>query len=306
MGVGVADDQNNEQDGDRPRRVLTIREAIEAASMRLGAAGVEEPRTDAWLLLAHLRSEDRATLLAHAREPLDDDLLTAFECLVDRRTAREPFAQIIGRKEFWSLDFQISADVLCPRPDSEHLVEAALEEVQRFMPRRAWQGSILDLGTGSGCLLLALLNELPAANGIGVDVSMEALSVARLNGQKLGLDERVHWFCGDWGASLQGCFDLIISNPPYITDGDAETLAPEVRDFEPAKALFAGNDGLDAYRSLRHDLNSLLTPEGSVCLEVGEGQAEAVEALFLEVGFLSSRRLRDLAGIDRCLILRRA
>ncbi len=305
------DDRRAELESQDTRCICTVREAIEEAVERLGAGGVEEPRTDAWLLLAHLRSVDRATLLAHGREPLDDDLLTSFQRLVDRRIAREPFAQIVGRKEFWSLDFQISVDVLCPRPDSECLVEAALEEVQLLGPqnepsrKRDWQGRILDLGTGSGCLLLALLSELPAARGIGIDVSMRALSIARLNGERLGLVKRARWICGDWGASLEGSFDLIVSNPPYVTEDDAEDLAPEVRDFEPAMALFAGEDGLDAYRSLRKDLDRLLAPGGAVCLEIGEGQADAVEALFLQAGFRSIRRRRDLAGIDRCLILRR-
>ena len=311
MGFSVADGQQDESHGEGPGRGRTMREAVDEAVMRLGAAGVDAARTEAWLLLAHLRSADRATLLAHAHEPLDDVLWRSFEGLVDRRMAREPFAQIIGSKEFWSLDFQINADVLCPRPDTECLVEAALEEVQSMDARqdnwcpREWRGRILDLGTGSGCLLLALLSELRAADGLGVDASRKALSVARLNGERLGVDERVRWLCSDWGTSLEGQFDLIVSNPPYIAEEDAEVLAPEVRDFEPATALFAGKDGLDAYRLLRHDLNRLLADGGAVCLEVGEGQAEAVEALFLGAGFPSSRRRQDLAGIDRCLILRR-
>jgi release factor glutamine methyltransferase len=201
--------------------------------------------------------------------------------------------------------------VLCPRPDSECLIDAALQEVQRLASQNGpghphkWPGRILDLGTGSGCLLLALLSELPASRGVGVDVSMQALSLARLNGERLCLDQQVRWLCGDWGASLEGRFDLIISNPPYIAEEAADDLAPEVRDFEPAMALFAGKDGLDAYRILADEFNRLLQPDGAACLEIGEGQADTVEALFLQAGFPSIRRRQDLAGIDRCLILKR-
>ena len=317
-----------------------IREAIERAVRCLRTAGVEEPRQDAWLLLAHLRSQDRATLLAHGREAIDENELSTFLHLVDRRAAREPLAQIVGRKEFWSLDFRVTADVLCPRPDSECLIEAALNEVEWSVHRtkrnkqhklaaltpdradpavpsqshepearpgaiRDWAGRILDLGTGSGCLLLALLSELPLASGVGVDISTRALSVARSNSQRLGLAKRAHWLCSDWGASLDGHFDLIISNPPYVTEGEAENLAPEIRRFEPATALFAGEDGLDAYRRLRNDLSRLLAPGGAACLEIGAGQADSVEKLFAAVGFVSIRRRQDLAGTDRCLVVKR-
>lgn len=282
---------------------LVIRSVVERAARRLAAAGVDSPRQDAWLLLAHLRGADRASLLADSHDGLDPREVRQLECLVERRAAREPLAQIVGAKEFWSLTFQISADVLCPRPDSECLVEAALEQIDRKRPPHRWAGRILDLGTGSGCLLLALLSELPMAYGIGIDISTSALAMARSNGQRLGLDARVDWMCGHWGAALDGCFDLIISNPPYIAEG--ETLAPEVRQYEPANALFAGSDGLDAYRSLRYDLGRLLAPGGQACIELGAGQAASVEALMRESGLQTLASRQDLAGIDRCLILQR-
>ena len=253
--------------------VLTIRDAIEQAAKRLKMAGVDGARHDAWLLLGHILQQDRATLLAHALDNLGPEDHHAFSRLVDRRTDREPIAQIIGRKEFWSLEFRVTADVLSPRPDSECLIEAALAEVNRRSQASAWSGRILDLGTGSGCLLLALLSECPATIGIGVDISQRALSTARLNGERLALAERAHWLCADWGTALDGDFDLIISNPPYVTTGEAERLAPEIREFEPASALFAGIDGLDAYRLLAGDLRRLLVPEGVALLEVGVGQA---------------------------------
>ena len=285
--------------------LLIIREAIEQATIRLQTAGVEGPRREAWLLLAHMCQQDRVTLLAHARDPIEQDDWSSFQELVRRRAAREPLAQIVGRKEFWSLDFAITSDVLCPRPDSEALIEAALAELGRRCNISGWPGRVLDFGTGSGCLLLALLSELPAAFGVGIDISQQALSVAEANGRSLGLADRVSWLRGDWGAALHGHFDLIISNPPYISHCEAEALAPEIREFEPEAALFGGDDGLVAYRALSLDLERLLALDGLICLEVGFGQADAVETSLAAAGFKTVDRHQDLAGIDRCLIARR-
>jgi len=265
-----------------------IREVIEQAKRHLASAGIDDARQEAWLLLAHIRRQDRATLLAHALDDLGQDDWRGFQQLVERRAAREPLAQIVGRKEFWSLDFRVTSDVLCPRPDSETLIEAALAEIRRRSKANDWVGHILDLGTGSGCLLLSLLSEMPGASGVGVDVSMQALSIARSNSQALCLADRAAWLCGDWGTALDGRFDVIISNPP--------------RRFEPETALIGGEDGLDAYRSLGHDLSRLLAPNGLVFLEIGAGQAEAVERLLAASGFRTIDRRRDFAGIDRCLI----
>lgn len=294
------------QRNEKSRNVLIIRDVIEHAAKRLKMAGVEEARHDAWLLLGYRLQQDRATLLANALDSLGPEEQHAFSELVDRRTDREPLAQIVGQKEFWSLDFQITADVLCPRPDSECLIEAALIEVGRRCQAGAWAGRILDLGTGSGCLLLALLSEWPAASGVGVDISRRALSIARSNGEKLALARRTHWLCADWGTALDGSFDLIISNPPYVSKGEAEALAPEVRGFEPATALFAGEDGLDAYRALAGDLNRLLVSKGVALIEIGAGQAQSVEGLLEDKGLRPIGRRQDLAGIDRCLIAERS
>ena len=284
---------------------MIIRDAIEQAAGHLRAAGVDGARHDAWLLLGHVLELDRAALLAGALDDLGSKDQSSFSDLVDRRAAREPLAQIIGRKEFWSLDFRITSDVLCPRPDSECLIEAALAEINRQSPTAIWPGRILDLGTGSGCLLLTLLSECPTAKGIGVDLSQKALSIARSNGERLALAERVEWLCADWGAALGGSFDLIVSNPPYITTGEAKSLAPEVRCFEPPTALFAGGDGLEAYRALAADLRRLLSPGGTAILEIGAGQAVSVEALLEVNGLRSAGRRLDLAGIERCLIVKR-
>ena len=281
---------------------MIIRDLIEEAANRLRAAGVADARQDAWLLLAHVSGQDRATLLAHARDPLSADDRRLFQTLVDRRARREPLAHIVGRKEFWSLDFRVSADVLCPRPDSECLIDAALAEVgKRCRPSdRALR--ILDLGTGSGCLLLALLSEWSTAGGIGVDASSSALKIARSNAERLGLAKRAVWLCADWGTALAQRFDLIVSNPPYIAVNEKPRLEPEVRQFEPETALFAGEDGLDAYRRLADDLRRLLLPDGLALLEVGFDQAGPVETLLEDAGLKTLGRRQDLAGIDRCLI----
>lgn len=290
---------------DEDEGILIIREVIELAVNRLRAAGVADARQDAWLLLAHVCGQDRATLLAHARDPLGADDRRLFQGLVDRRARREPLAQILERKEFWSLDFRISADVLCPRPDSESLIEAALTEVDKRCRPNARALRILDLGTGSGCLLLALLSEWSTASGIGVDRSSTALTIARSNAEMLGLAERAAWLCADWGTALDQRFDLVVSNPPYIARSDRPKLEPEVRQFEPEAALFAGEDGLDAYRSLAGDLHRLLVPNGLAFLEVGFDQADPVEALLEGAGLNAIGRRQDLAGIDRCLIAER-
>ena len=281
---------------------LIIRDVIEQAANRLRAAGVADARQDAWLLLAHVCGQDRTTLLAHARDPLEADDRRLFQDLVDRRTRREPIAQIVARKEFWSLDFRVTADVLCPRPDSECLIEAALAAIDKREQPGDSALRILDLGTGSGCLLLALLSERSTASGVGVDRSSSALTIARSNAERLGLAKRAAWLCADWGTALDQRFDLVVSNPPYIAVNERPDLEPEVRQFEPEAALFAGEDGLDAYRSLASDLRRLLVPNGLAFLEVGFEQADPVEALLRGAGLKVIGRRQDLAGIDRCLI----
>ncbi len=284
---------------------MIIREGIAEAAGLLARAGVEAASREAWLLLGSVLEWDRATLLAHAGDMLGPVDRGAFLELVERRARREPIAQILGEKEFWSLPFAISSDVLCPRPDSETLVEMALKLLKE---RSAGQGRplrILDLGTGSGCLVLALLHELPHAKALGVDRSPEALAVARANGDRLGLSSRVAWLSADWGSALMGVFDLIISNPPYIECSAWSELAPEIRLFEPVAALTAGEDGLDAYRQLAGDVQRLLAPAGFACFEHGFGQGDAVAGLMSKVGLACIERRQDLAGIERCLAVQR-
>jgi len=275
-----------------------VGEELARAAVRLQAAGVEGPRRDARLLLARVLGVNIEAILAHPEQPLTPPQCAAFEALVARRTEREPLSRILGEREFWGLSLRISAATLDPRPDSETLVEAVLER----LPTRSEACSILDLGTGSGCLLLALLMELPHATGLGVDFDPAAIETARGNAQRLGLAGRARFAAGNWGEAVSGGWKAIVSNPPYITESAIDSLAPEVALYEPRRALDGGSDGLSAYRSLAPQLRRLLAPDGVAVLEIGEGQAASVEDLLAAAGLVSWGRRRDLAGFDRCVI----
>ena len=278
----------------------TIGDALDAAARALGDAGVPEPRRDAQVLLARALGAGRETVLGHSERLLTPAQHAAVDAFVERRRAREPVAYILGRQEFWSLDFLVTRDTIIPRPDSETVVEAALAEVAD----RAAPLSVLDLGTGCGCLLLALLSELPGAWGVGIDVSAGALDVARSNAARLGLAGRAAFVRGDWGRSLGGRFDSIVVNPPYVGDAEIGTLAPEITAFEPRIALAGGAGGLAAYRDLAADLPRVLAPGGAAVLEVGAGQAASVAAIVADDGLVETGRRRDLAGIERCIVVR--
>jgi release factor glutamine methyltransferase len=273
------------------------RRLVELAG-KLAAAGIEDARSEAWLLLAAATGRGRADLIAGAALALSPAEEKCLEALAVRRLSREPMAYILGSREFWSLPFVVGPAVLVPRPESETVVEAALETIGD----RAAPLSILDLGTGSGCLLLALLSELPHASGLGTDGSAAALAIAKDNAEQLGLADRAAFREGDWGGGLVGPFDLIVSNPPYMAQADAAGLAPEVRAFEPKDALFAGPDGLDAYHALAPDCARLLAEDGVVCLEIGRGQGPAVAGIMRRHGLRLVASRPDLAGIERCLI----
>lgn len=268
---------------------ITVAAALAAAAARIGGAS---PRLDAEVLLAHCLGVDRGTLILRSDLRIEPQ---AFDRLVDRRAVGEPIAYIIGRREFWSLDLAVTPDVLIPRPDSETLIEAALATLPRPPAR------ILDLGTGSGALLLAALSEWPAATGLGIDASPTALAVARGNADRLGFGDRAAFALGDWGQGLVERFDLILCNPPYVES--AADLSPEVR-REPATALFAGAEGLDEYRRLVPQLPGLLAPGGIAVVEIGHTQAMAVLDLAAASGLRGDVR-RDLGGHDRCLVLAR-
>lgn len=272
------------------------RAAVAAAARRLAEAGVDSPRLDAELIAAHLLACDRALLMARDRDPLPADLAIRFEALLAARAARRPLAQILGRREFWSLNFEVTAATLDPRPDSETLVETVL---RRLGGRRTAPLSILDLGTGTGCLLAALLSECPSARGLGIERSAAAAAVARRNIEALGLGTRASVTEGDWLTGLHGPFDVVVSNPPYIPAADLPALAPEVRLYEPVDALVGGVDGLDAYRAIFAGLAPVLAQGAVVAVEVGAGQAPAVAALAAAVGLHGVEIDRDLVGIER-------
>jgi release factor glutamine methyltransferase len=269
-----------------------------AAALRRGAgrlAGVaDSPRLEARMLLAHALGVGQADLLRDGGVEIDT---TPFDQLLDRRMAREPMALILGHQGFWTLDLLVSPATLIPRPDTETVVEAVLRDA----PRSA--GRILDLGTGSGCLLLALLTEFPAAFGVGIDRVADAALLAQANAARNGLADRSSFVVADWTDPIRGRFDIIVSNPPYIRSGDIPGLMPEVALHEPASALDGGADGFDAYRTIVRRLGSLLAPNGLAVLELGAGQANVVgdlaRAAGLTVGFH-----RDLAGIERAISLR--
>jgi release factor glutamine methyltransferase len=251
---------------------------------------------EARLLLAHAQGISQEDLLREAA-PVRLDVL---EPLLNRRTAHEPLALIVGHREFWSLDFAVSRDTIVPRPESETLIDAALAA---FGGRRP-PATILDLGTGTGCLLLAALSEFPSAFGIGVDRSPAAASLAARNAARLGLANRAALICADWATALSAGFDLILCNPPYIATSDLVGLMPEVAEYEPHSALDGGPDGLGAYRCLLADLPRLLNPGGLALLELGAGQASAVSEVAANAG-LASRLRHDLAGIARAIVLQR-
>jgi release factor glutamine methyltransferase len=276
----------------------TIAAVLDRAAASLGAAGVEQPRRDARLLLAETLDGGAALITGHPERELEPAEVEGYTALIRRRRAREPVSRILGRREFWSLTLRVTPDVLDPRPDSETLVEAVLARVGD----RDAALQVLDLGTGSGCLLLALLSELPRARGLGIDISPAALQVARDNAETLGLSSRAEFRRGDWGRELAGSWQVIVSNPPYIIEPAIPDLAPEVARYDPSLALSGGADGLAAYRCLVPRAARLLAPGGVLALEVGAGQADEVERLLGAAGLTGHCRARDLAGTDRCVL----
>lgn len=282
---------------DAPRTIAAERHAL---GTRFQSAGIDSADADARLLIAHAIDIDRATLLTHGHRVLTADEIAAIDTLAARRLKREPVARIIGHKEFWSLSLKVTPDVLSPRPETETVVELALDTLVRdALPLERLH--VLDIGTGSGALLLALLSELPNAIGTGTDVSTAALEVARANAARNGLAARCRFTACDMASEIVGSFDLIVSNPPYIRHGDICGLEPEVRDFDPILALDGGVDGLDAYRTISVQSAPLLAPGGRLIVELGRGQEAAVRALFAQAGLKVGTSRSDLAGIPRAL-----
>lgn len=275
--------------GDRAR-------LLREASISLRQAGLDDPVREARLLLRWASGLSAAAFSAALAEPSPADEQARFLDGVTRRARREPFSHISGTRPFWGREFLVTGDVLDPRPETETLIAEAIRHPFR---------TVLDLGVGSGCILLTLLSERPAAVGLGVDLSVDALEVARRNAATLGLSARVQFQQGHWLQDVSGTFDLVVSNPPYIAEDEMDGLAPEVRDYEPAIALTPGGDGLDAYRDISARIGSVLAPGGRVVVEIGPTQAGAVSDLLRRGGLTCDAPVPDMDGRDRVIIAHR-
>jgi release factor glutamine methyltransferase len=275
---------------------------IGEVSRLLGKAGVESAGLDARLLVAHACGLSHENLVAQSSRLLSDPEHQNLDLLVCRRQAREPVSRILGRRAFWSHEFSIGPATLDPRPDTETLIELAVALIgeERHVEKTL---AIADIGTGSGCILLSLLDELPNAWGVGSDVSAEAIGLAISNARALGLSNRAHFAQASWLDGLAGPFDLLVANPPYIPSAEISSLAPEVALFDPRLALDGGADGLEPYRAIAGRLGEVLRPGGWAVFEIGMGQSRAVADLLVEAGFeldgRSYREKTDLAGVIR-------
>jgi release factor glutamine methyltransferase len=278
----------------------TVGAVLEAAVARLAEAGIERAHAEARLLLEAATGLSRAAVIGFPERTIDAIALGVFDAMLGRRCSHEPASRILGRREFWSLSFEVSPATLDPRPDSETLVSAVLAQIGD----RAAALSIIDFGTGTGCLLLAILSELPNAEGTGIDLSDEAVEVAQRNATALGLERRARFIRDDWARSVPGQFDVVVSNPPYIETQAIDGLAPEVARYDPRAALDGGTDGLAAYLALLPQAKRLLKPGGFVALEIGQGQGPAIRNLARVAGLSESGGASDLAGIERCLLFR--
>ena len=278
-----------------PPMTQTLVQAWTAAKARLSAAGVEAPVIDARLLVEAAVRASRADIIADPHRVLSAEQAATLEGFIARREGREPVSHILGRKGFWTIMLRVTGDVLTPRPDTETIVELVLRDLPEG---RAFD--MLDLGVGSGAILLAVLAERPAGRGLGVDISEEALAVARENVAELRLADRAGLQRGDWTRGLSdAAFDLVVANPPYVRSAEIETLEPEVRDHEPRLALDGGLDGLDAYRELAPEILRVLKPGGRFAVEIGFGQSAEVETLFKDAGARAVTTAKDLANRDR-------
>lgn len=277
---------------------IAIGELLYEVQTQLAEAGIENPRLDARVLLGNIVDGGEATVFGYPEREVPAVQVRKIRALAARRAAREPMSQVLGEKEFWSLGFEVTGDTLTPRPDTETLIEAMLAWAGR---RNGRPLRILDLGTGSGCILLTLLHAIPDAQGLGVDCSAAALGVARRNADRLGLSGRARFQQGNWTDGIDERFDLVVANPPYIPTGDIGGLDPEVARFEPLVALDGGLDGLVAYRRIAQSVGDVLAPDGAVFLEVGAGQAPEVARLLGDAGLADVSVRADLSGLDRCV-----
>ena len=277
--------------------MTSVGEALVFGVTRLAEADIEDARSEARALLAHTMNWTAAQVLARPDEQLDKSIFDVFVARLDERAAGKPFAHITGQREFWSMPFEVSPGTLVPRPDTETVIELASE----IFKEGSTPGNILDLGTGSGCLILTLLKIFETANGLGIDISKDAIAVAKRNADRLELRDRADFDCRSWNELIDGQFDLIVSNPPYIPTCDISGLEPSVRDHEPRLALDGGPKGLDAYHYLIPICANMLRPEGFLIVEIGIGQREEVAEIAVQSGFALGPIRKDLAGIERAL-----
>ncbi len=278
----------------------SVSEATQLLTNAFRLAGLDDAQVDARLLIGHALRLDRAKLITQSDRILETREISVISTLAARRLKREPVSRIRGQKEFWGLPLQVTPDVLVPRPETETVVEAALDFVVRGGLRME-KLRILDIGTGSGALLLALLHELPNATGTGTDISAAALDIARANAAQCGLESRSNFVVCDIASGVQGPFDLVVSNPPYIAHDDITSLAPEVRDYDPTVALDGGGDGLARYRVIASEARRLMATGGRLYVELGAGQEPAVRGLFTNAGLIVGAVRDDLAGIPRVI-----
>lgn len=279
-----------------------LKEILSQIKTKLEEAGTPSAELDACLLVGHVLGMDRLAMMIEPERLVRESEENAIDILLQRRLQREPLSHILGHREFWSLDFKVTKDTLIPRPDSETLIEAALKNIKD----RQKALKLLDLGTGTGCLLLSLLSEMPQAQGLGIDNSHKALAVARENAENLGLEKRSHFIQSDWDKNLapEEKFDLILCNPPYIALSEKPELTRDVMDYEPAGALFAGRDGLDDYRKLARIIPRRLSAGGLALLEIGHQQAFDVLSLLRAEGLEQMEIFRDLGQRDRVIVIK--
>lgn len=273
----------------------TLLSAWKGAQERLKSGRIDSPSIDARLLLEVAAGVSRTDILTDPYRVLPDETVAAYDAMIERRLKREPVSRILGRKGFWKIMLNVTPDVLSPRPDTEAILDVVLPA---FEPGRAFE--MIDIGTGSGAILLAVLAERPAAKGVGTDISFEALAVAKENASSLELDNRAAFLRTEWAAGFgDHSFDLVVSNPPYIPSADIAGLDPEVRDHDPHLALDGGPDGLEPYRLLAPEIMRILKPDGIFAVEIGWDQGPAVQALFQAAGFTDVKVVKDLGDRNR-------
>ena len=264
----------------------------------LSLSKIENPQLEARILLAFASGVKQTRIIGYPEDKLDNSIISNLEKIMARRKTGEPIAYITGVKEFWSLNFNVTKETLIPRPDSETIVQSVLDTITNHMDRI----SILDLGTGSGCLLLALLSELPKAIGVGIDISSTSCKIAKKNAKELGLNNRAKFYQGNWMEGIHDQFDIIVTNPPYVAEPDMEFLDREIRLFEPHLALSGGPDGVAAYRLIAKESITRLKTAGILVVEIGINQAQSIRDIFVQNGLKIIKTQRDFSNIDRCIL----